>query len=151
VYPKVSAYNNKHSLRSNIKDYGGKTHYNDSQNIDTTARSGRELYHLQFSLPAASPETIGYTLLHIFLSVFTSSRMRWTTDVARMGEMRNAYKVLVGKPEGKRIRKTHVEWEDNIVIDLRETGWEGVDWINLDQDRDKWRTVVSTVMSLPIP
>jgi hypothetical protein len=50
-------------LRSNTKGYGGKTHYTDSQNRDTTASSGRELYHLQFSLQAASPETFGYTLV----------------------------------------------------------------------------------------
>jgi hypothetical protein len=52
--------NNKHSLRSSTKGYGCKTHYTDSQNSDTTAPSGRELYHLQFSLQAASPETFGY-------------------------------------------------------------------------------------------
>jgi hypothetical protein len=56
--------NNKHSLGSNTKRYGGKTHYTDSQNTDTTAPSGRELYHLQFSLQGASPETFGY-ILHI--------------------------------------------------------------------------------------
>jgi hypothetical protein len=50
-------------LRSNTKGYGGKTHYNGSQNSDTTATSGRELYHLQFSLQAGSPETSGYTLV----------------------------------------------------------------------------------------
>jgi hypothetical protein len=53
----------KHSLRSNTKAYGGKTHYTDSQNSETTAPSGRELYHLQLSLQAASPETFGYTLV----------------------------------------------------------------------------------------
>jgi hypothetical protein len=71
VYPKVSglshnkiyAYNNKYSLRSNTKGCGGKTHKSDSQNSDTIALSGRELYHLQFSLQAASPETFGYTLV----------------------------------------------------------------------------------------
>jgi hypothetical protein len=71
VYPKVSglshneiyAYNSKHSFRSNIKGYGVKTHWTDSQNSDTTAPSGRELYHLQFSLQAASPEIFGHTLL----------------------------------------------------------------------------------------
>jgi hypothetical protein len=55
--------NNEHSLRSNTKSYGGKTHWTDSQNSDTTAPSGRELYHLQFSLQATSPETSGYTLV----------------------------------------------------------------------------------------
>jgi hypothetical protein len=71
VYPKVSGLshneinnnNNKHSLRSNTKGYGDKTQYTDSQNSDTTAPSGRELYHLQFSLQLASPETSGYTLV----------------------------------------------------------------------------------------
>jgi hypothetical protein len=57
------AYNTKHSLRSNTKSYGGKTHETDSQNSDTTAPSGRELYHLQFSLQAASLETFGYRLI----------------------------------------------------------------------------------------
>jgi hypothetical protein len=58
----IYAYNNKYALRNNTKGYGGKTHQADSQNSDTTACSGRELYHLQFSLQAASPETFGYTI-----------------------------------------------------------------------------------------
>jgi hypothetical protein len=69
VYPKVSGLshkelfynNNKHSLRSNTKGYGGKTHWTESQNSDTIPSNGRELYHLQFSLKATSPETFGYT------------------------------------------------------------------------------------------
>jgi hypothetical protein len=61
----IYAYNNKYSLRINIKGYGGKIHYTDSRNGDITAPSGRELYHLQFSLQAASPETFGYTLGHV--------------------------------------------------------------------------------------
>jgi hypothetical protein len=73
AYPKVFgpnhneiyAYNNKHSLRSNTKGYGGKTHQTDSQNSDTTAPSGRELYHLQFSLQGASPESFGYSLVYL--------------------------------------------------------------------------------------
>jgi hypothetical protein len=72
MYPKVSglshneiyAYNNKHSLRSNTKGYGGKPHQTDSQNSDTTTPSGRQLYRLQFSLQKASPETFGYTLVY---------------------------------------------------------------------------------------
>jgi hypothetical protein len=69
VYPKVSGLsyneinNNKNSLRSNTKGYGDKPHYTDSQNYDTIVPSGRELYHLQFSLRAASQETFGYTLV----------------------------------------------------------------------------------------
>jgi hypothetical protein len=57
--------NNKHSLRSNAKGYGGKTHNTDSQSSDTTTPSGKELYHLQFSLQAACPETFGYTLVQL--------------------------------------------------------------------------------------
>jgi hypothetical protein len=57
----------KHSLRSNTKGFGGKTHYTYSQNSDITEASGRELYHLQFSLQAASPETFGYTLVCLTL------------------------------------------------------------------------------------
>jgi hypothetical protein len=62
----IYAYNDKLSLRSNIKGYDGQTHLIDSQNSDTTAPSGRELYHLQFSLHAASPETFGYTLVYYY-------------------------------------------------------------------------------------
>jgi hypothetical protein len=81
-----------------------------------------------------------------------SMRMRWTGHVARMGERRNAYRVLVGKPEGKRLLgKPGLRWEDNIKMDLREIGWGGIDWINLDQDRDQWRAPVNTVMNLRVP
>jgi hypothetical protein len=70
--------NNKHSLRSNTKCYGGKTHYTDSQNSDTTASSGRELYHLQFSLQVASPETFGYTLVHVSHAFFPNFTENFT-------------------------------------------------------------------------
>jgi hypothetical protein len=63
VGKEISAYNDKHSLRGNKKGYDGKTHYTDSQNNDTTAPSGRKLYHLQFLLQAASSETFGYILV----------------------------------------------------------------------------------------
>jgi hypothetical protein len=59
----------EHSLRRNIKGYGGKTYYTDSQTSDTTASSGRQLYHLQFSLQAASPETFGYTVVLQYIKV----------------------------------------------------------------------------------
>jgi hypothetical protein len=65
VSNEIYAYNNKHSFRRNIKGYGGKTHYIDSQNSDPTAPNGTELYHLQFSLQAASPEPFGYTLVDV--------------------------------------------------------------------------------------
>jgi hypothetical protein len=67
-----------------------------------------------------------------------SKRMRWAGHVARIGEERKVYKVLVGKPEGKRpLGRPRRMWEDGIRMDLRETGWRGVDWIRLAQDRDR--------------
>jgi hypothetical protein len=68
-----------------------------------------------------------------------------------MREERKVYKVLVGKPEGKRpLGRPRRRWEDGIRIDLREIGLGGVDWIRLDQDRDRWRAVVSAVMNLRV-
>jgi hypothetical protein len=68
------------------------------------------------------------------------------------GVKRNAYWILVGKPEGKRpLGRPRRRWVDNIRIDLREIGWEGMDCIDLAQDRDQWRAVVNTVMNLRVP
>jgi hypothetical protein len=68
-----------------------------------------------------------------------------------MGEERKVYKVLVGKPEGKRpLGRPRRRWEDGIRMNLREIGLEGVDWIRLSQDRDRWRAVVSAVMKLRV-
>jgi hypothetical protein len=68
------------------------------------------------------------------------------------GEKRNAYKISVGKPEGKRPLGRHRRrWENNIRMDLREIGWGGMDWIDLAQDRDQWRALVNTVMNLRVP
>jgi hypothetical protein len=68
-----------------------------------------------------------------------------------MGEGRNVYKVLVGKPEGKRLLgRPRRRWEDGIRMDLREIGWESVEWIYLAQDRDRWRTVVNALMNLRV-
>jgi hypothetical protein len=68
-----------------------------------------------------------------------------------MGEERKVYKVLVGKPEGKRpLGRPRRRWEDGIRMFLREIGLGGVDWIRLAQDRDRWRDVVSAVMSLRV-
>jgi hypothetical protein len=71
----MCAYNNKHSLISNVNGYGGKTHQNDSQNSDTIAGSGRELYHLMFSLQAASPETFGYTFVCYLASMLRTANL----------------------------------------------------------------------------
>jgi hypothetical protein len=67
-----------------------------------------------------------------------------------MGEKRNAYRILVGKPEGKKpLGRPRRRWVDNIKVDLREIGWDGVDWI--DQDRDQWRSLVNTVLNRRVP
>jgi hypothetical protein len=68
-----------------------------------------------------------------------------------MGERRGAYRALVGKPEGRRpLGRPICRWKDNIKMDLREVGWGGMDWINLAQDRDRWRAVVNAVMNLRV-
>jgi hypothetical protein len=69
-----------------------------------------------------------------------------------MGERRGAYRALVGKPEGRRpLGRPRRRWEDNIKMDLREVAWGGMDWINLAQDRDRWRALVNAVMNLRVP
>jgi hypothetical protein len=69
-----------------------------------------------------------------------------------MGERRGAYRVLVGIPEGRRpLERPRRRWEDNIKMDLQEVGWGGMDWINLTQDRNRWRALVYTVMNLRVP
>jgi hypothetical protein len=68
------------------------------------------------------------------------------------GKKRNAYRILVRKPEGKRPpARRRRRWVDNIKIDLREIGWNSMDWIDLAQDRDQWRAHVNTVMNLRVP
>jgi hypothetical protein len=79
-----------------------------------------------------------------------SRRMRWAEHAVRMGEKKNAYTILVGKPEGKRpLGRQRRRWVDNINIDVREIGWDGVDLVDLVQDRDQWRA--NTVMNLRVP
>jgi hypothetical protein len=78
--------------------------------------------------------------------------MKWASHVALMGEKKNSHRILVGKPEVKRLlgrpRRT---WEDNTRMDLREIRWGDMDWIDLAQDRDQWRALVHPVMNLRVP
>jgi hypothetical protein len=81
-----------------------------------------------------------------------SIRMRWAGHVARIGEGRGAYRVLVGKPEEKRpLGRPRRRWEDNIKMDLQEVECGGTDWIELGQDRDRLRALVNAVMNLRVP
>jgi hypothetical protein len=78
--------------------------------------------------------------------------MRWAGHVARMGEWRGVYRVLVGKPEGKRpLGRPRRRWEDNIRMDLQEVGCGCVDWIGLAQDRDRCRALLSAVRNHRVP
>jgi hypothetical protein len=82
-----------------------------------------------------------------------SRRMRWARDVARMEEeTKNAYRIFVGKPEGKGpLGRPRRRWLNNMKMDLREMGWSGMDWIDLAQDRGEWRALVNTVINLWVP
>jgi hypothetical protein len=78
--------------------------------------------------------------------------MRWAGHVARIGEGRGVYRVLVGKPVGRRpLGRPRRRWEDKIRMDLREVGFGCVDWMELAQDRDRWRALLSAVMNLRVP
>jgi hypothetical protein len=81
-----------------------------------------------------------------------SRRIGLAGHVARIGEKKNAFRILMGKPEGKRpLIRTRRRWVDNIKMDLREIVWDGMDWIDVALDRDQWRALVNTVISLWVP
>jgi hypothetical protein len=84
--------------------------------------------------------------------IIKARRMKWAVHVARMGEKRNAYGLLVGKPEERMpLGRPRRRWLDNIKMDIVEVGWGDVDWIGLAQDRDRWRALVNSVLNLRVP
>jgi hypothetical protein len=110
---------------------------------DEVTGEWRKLYNEKLNDLYCSPTVV---------RVIKSRRMRWTGHVARMGEGRDVYRVLVGKPEGKRpLGRPRRKWENSIKMDLQEVGCGGMDWIELAQDRDRWRDLVNTLMNLRVP
>jgi hypothetical protein len=104
-------------------------------------------YEFNFSLYLSNEELHNLYSSPDIIRQVKSRRMRW----ARMGEEKKVYKVLVGKPEGKRLlRRPRRRWEDGIRMNLGEIGWGSVEWIRLAQDRDWWRAVVCAVMNLQV-
>jgi hypothetical protein len=92
-----------------------------------------------------------YSSLNI-IRVIKSRRMRWAVPVARMLEGRDVYRVLFGRPKSKRLlERPRRRWKDNIMMDLRETGIDGANWIQLAQDGVQWRVSVNTIMNLRVP
>jgi hypothetical protein len=86
------------------------------------------------------------------IRIMKARRMRWAWHVARMGEKRNAYRLLVGKPEGRRpLGRPRRRWLDNIRMDFVEVGRGDVDWIIVAQDRGRWSALVNSVMTLRVP
>ena len=84
--------------------------------------------------------------------VIKSRKMRWAGHIARMGARIGVYRVLMGKPEGKRPRgRPRLRWKDNIKMDLQAVGCGGMDWIDLAQNRDRWWALVIVVINLRVP
>ncbi|KAJ4452239.1 hypothetical protein ANN_03757 [Periplaneta americana] len=110
---------------------------------DEVTGEWRKLHNTELHALYSSPDII---------SNIKSRRLRWAGHIARMGESRNACRVLVGKPEGKRpLGRPRHRWEDNIKMDLREVGYDGKDCINLAQDGDQWTAYVRAAMNLRVP
>jgi len=110
---------------------------------DEVTREWRRLHNEELNDLYCSPNIV---------RVIKSRRMRWAGHVAHMGEERGVYRVLVGKPDGRRpLGRPRRRWVDNIRMKLQGMGCGYMDWIGLAQDRDRWRTVVSAVMNLQVP
>jgi hypothetical protein len=112
-------------------------------NRDRVTGGCRKLHNEELHNLYSSPSVI---------RIIKSRRMRWAGNVTRMGEKRNVYRLLVGKPEGERpLGRPRRRWMDNIKMNLLEIGVNVVDWIGLTQDRYRWRALVNSVMNLRVP
>jgi hypothetical protein len=110
---------------------------------DEVTGEWRKLYNEELHDLYSSPSII---------RIMKARGMRWTGHVALMGEKKNAYRLLLGKPDGRKpLGRPRRRWLDNIRMDLVEVGWGDVDWIDLAQDRDRWRTLVNSVLNLRVP
>jgi len=110
---------------------------------DEVTGEWRKLHNEELNDLCSSPNTV---------RVIKSRRMTWAGHVARMGESRGVYRDLVGKPKGNRpLGRPRRRWENNIKMDLQEVGCGGMDWIDLAQDRGRWRALVNVVMNLRVP
>jgi hypothetical protein len=110
--------------------------------MDEVTAVWKELHNEELSNLYSSPNMV---------RVMTSRIMRWAGHLRRMGKRRGLYRVLVGKPEGNRSRgRPRRRWEDNIELDLQEVGCGRMDWIELAQDRDRWRALVIAAMYLRV-
>jgi hypothetical protein len=110
---------------------------------DEVTEEWRKLYNEEFNYLYSSPNIV---------RVIKSRRMRWAEHVARLGEGRGVYRVLMGKPEGGRsLGRPKLRWEDNSSMDLQEVECGCVDWIGVAQDRDRWRALVKAVMNFRVP
>jgi hypothetical protein len=110
---------------------------------DEATGDWRRLHNEELNYLHSSPNII---------RVIKSRRLRWAGYVARLGEERGAYRILVGRPEGRRqLWRPRRRWEDNIKMEIREVGCGGMNWIELAQDRDRWRDIVNAVINLRVP
>jgi hypothetical protein len=110
---------------------------------DEVTGSWRKLHNEELHKLYSSPSII---------RMIKSRRMRWEGRIARIGEKLNAYRILTGKPEGKRpLGRSRRRWEHNTKICFWEIGWGGMEWAHLAQDGDRWKALVNTVMNLWVP